>query len=60
MEEGSSILEKILLVATVVLTLTLMSCELDTCTECYDITRTVYYPSFNIYTETICYEIDCD
>ena len=59
MEKGSSILEKILLAVTVVLMLTLVSCELG-CQECYDVTRTVYYPEFSTYVETICYEISCD
>ena len=43
-----------------IVALTLVSCELDTCRECYDVTRTVYYPEFSTYTETVCYEISCD
>ena len=50
-------MKKVLLVA--IAAFGLMSCG-DECTECYDVTRTVYYPEFSTYTETVCYTIQCD
>ena len=44
---------------TMLLAISMMSCG-DECTECYDVTRTVYYPEFSTYSETVCYTIQCN
>jgi len=44
---------------TMVLAISMMSCG-NECTECYDVTRTVYYPEFSTYSETVCYTIQCN
>ena len=51
---------KKLLTLLAILTLTLTGCETDTCTECYDVRTTIYYPTFQVLTETVCVDYDCN